>query len=140
MKPLSVRSVATALALLSAEVLGAGCDPYDELRCTQGYDWSRCQCIGATGNPPAGDRGAANDAMGGMARRASQDPRIGPPIPGTYQEAPNWSPDWELRSTDFGFTGNRRVRIFHARYKRDRSVQFTTYYDIDRQQWMNWQR
>jgi hypothetical protein len=56
------------------------------------------------------------------------------------QEMPNCSPDWELRSTDFVFSGNRQIRMFHARYKRDRSVQYTTYYDIDRQQWMNWQR
>lgn len=49
------------------------CDPYDELRCTRGYDWQNCRCIGEGERQPSRDPcqtiGSANDASQCMQNR-----------------------------------------------------------------------
>src|SRR5215469_1318130 len=41
------------LAAQAPDPGGSNCDPYDELRCTRGYDWKTCSCIGEP--PPLTD-------------------------------------------------------------------------------------
>jgi len=141
MKDLAVRARISVLLFFvvsfSAEILAAGgCDPYDELRCTRGYDWSNCRCIGE--QPPA-PSASARQATQDIVARAGKDNRFGRPISGTNGEMLSWSPDWELRWVDFQFIGNRQVRIFHATYKSNRSIRYTIYFDPVSNQWSGWQ-
>ena len=51
----------------------------------------------------------------------------------------DWGPMWELRWMDFNFTNGRRVRIFLATNKANRSIRFTVFWDPDTGQWLNWE-
>lgn len=132
-----VKLAVFCFALLSPALLfAAGCDPYDELRCSAGFDWNTCRCMGGVSRPPAT---TANLASQDMAARAVRDNRFMRPINGSGGELLSWSGDWELRWLDYQWINNRQVRIYHATGKGNPSRRYTTYYDPDAGRWLGWQ-
>lgn len=79
-------------------------------------------------------------AIADACARAGRDSRFGTVVVGSLGTDVNWSPDWELRWVDFNFSGGRKVRIFHATYKADASLRYTTFWDPDAGSWTNWER
>jgi hypothetical protein len=71
---------------------------------------------------------------------AAKDTRFGTAIPGTFGNYPNWDPDWDLRWTDYIFSGNRTVRIFQITHKAYSAYRFTIFYDPDTNSWTSWIR
>jgi hypothetical protein len=130
----AAQAIAFAALSFGSQILWAGCDPYDELRCRHGYDWVNCRCLGEGAPLPP----AAIEPRRDMTSRARQDPRFGAPVEGSDRETPGWHPDWELRSAVFHFNRGRQVMMYHVTYKGNRSVRYTIYFDPDAQQWTGW--
>jgi hypothetical protein len=74
-----------------------------------------------------------------MINRSRTDFRFGSAIEASFGKQLNWDTSWELRWMEFEFSGNRRVTIFHATAKYNRSIRLTGFTDPDTRQWQGWQ-
>ncbi len=83
-----------------------------------------------------------NDAQAktDMQQRATYDWRFFGAIEGSFGKDINWDPSWELRWQDFNFYNNRRVTMYHATAKWDRTYRLTGFTDPDTGQWTDWQQ
>jgi hypothetical protein len=72
---------------------------------------------------------------------ARGDTRFGSIINGSFGKNPNWDSSWELSWVDFNFSGGRRVRLFLATNKANRSNRWVGFYDPDNgSNWTGWLR
>lgn len=62
---------------------------------------------------------------------------LGAIVPNSLSVDRNWSPDYELRSSPFNYWLGR-VTVYHATWKLDPKVRFTTYYEPFTKQWIGW--
>jgi hypothetical protein len=90
---------------------------------------------GGTGSAQPADR-----SLQDMVARVRGDSRFGASIAGSAGALLNWGPAWQLRWVDFQFSGNRRVRVYHATSTTNPAVRYTIYYDPDTGQWRNWEQ
>jgi N-acetylmuramoyl-L-alanine amidase len=73
-----------------------------------------------------------------IAARAAQDPRFTGIVEGSFAVDTGWDSAWELRWLDVVFTADRRVRVWHAMLRGDRSTRMIGYWDPDSGTWRGW--
>ena len=72
--------------------------------------------------------------------RVAYDERFAGAIDGSFGVDMNWDARFELRWLDVSVTGNRRVRVFHATARADRTVHYIGFWDPDTGAWIGWDR
>ena len=89
---------------------------------------------------PAPSEDADSQARREIAERAARDDRFVAVIEGSFGVDLTWDATWELRWLDATFTGGRRVRIWHAAWRDDRSIRYIGFWDPDTGGWRGWDR
>jgi hypothetical protein len=74
-----------------------------------------------------------------MTNRAAKDSRFGAADFSSFGVNADWDPNFELRWMGFGFRGGKKVFIYHAMYKWDRTFRLITFFDPDANVWVGWE-
>jgi N-acetylmuramoyl-L-alanine amidase len=72
--------------------------------------------------------------------RVAYDERFGAAIDGSFGVDINWDSRFELRWLDISVSGSRRVRVFHATARANRTVRYIGFWDPDTGAWIGWDR